>query len=143
VFLALHCDGDGVGELSGFKMAHGSRRGPYEDTLVRLVREEYGKATGLAWDAEHISRAMTAYYSFNWGRYQHAAAAHTPAAILEMGFLSHDTDRDILVNKPDLVANAIVTGIQRFLDEVPQSKIFGQDLVVPPGRVRPSPSPQT
>src|SRR5207247_368596 len=33
-FVALHADSDGVGENSGFKMAHGARRGPYEDALL-------------------------------------------------------------------------------------------------------------
>src|SRR5688572_12485349 len=88
VFLALHMDGDETQQKSGFKIAHGSRRGPYEDRLVSLLREEYAKQTGLEWDAAGISRNMSGYYAFNWGRYQHAAAAHTPAAILEMGFLS-------------------------------------------------------
>jgi hypothetical protein len=143
VFLALHADGDGTGENSGFKLAHGSRRGPYEDKLVALLQDEYAKLTGLSYDSEHISRAMTAYYGFNWGRYQHAAAAHTPAAILEMGYLSNGHDRDVMVNHADGVATAIVNGIQRFLDEVPQSKIFGQDLIVPPQRGFPSPSPRT
>jgi N-acetylmuramoyl-L-alanine amidase len=143
VFLALHADGDGTGENSGFKVAHGSRRGPYEDKLVSLLHAEYAKITGLDYDALHITRAMTAYYSFNWGRYQHAAAAHTPAAILEMGYLSNDHDRDLMVNKADGVATAIVNGLQRFLDEVPRSKIFGEDLIVPPQRGFPSPSPKT
>jgi hypothetical protein len=143
VFLALHADGDGTGENSGFKLAHGSRRGPYEDRLVALVRDEYAKLTGLADDFEHVSRAMSAYYAFNWGRYQHAAAAHTPAAILEMGYLSNDHDRDLMVNRADGVATAIVNGIQRFLDEVPRSKIFSEDLIVPPQRGFPSPSPRT
>jgi len=141
VFVALHADGDETEEKSGFKIAHGSRRGPYEDKLVSLLRDEYAKLTGLDWDATGIGRNMLAYYSFNWGRYQHAAAAHTPAAILEMGFLSNGHDRDLLVNNPDGVATAIVNGIQRFLDEVPRSKIFGEDLIVPPQRGRPSPSP--
>jgi N-acetylmuramoyl-L-alanine amidase len=144
VFIALHGDGDETGENSGFKLAHGSRRGPYEDRLMNLVRDEYAKVTGLDYDAEHVSRAMTAYYAFNWGRYQHAAAAHTPAVILEMGYLSNGHDRDIMVNRADGVATAIVNGIQKFLDEVPRSKIFGEDLVVPPGRGGfPSPSPRT
>jgi hypothetical protein len=142
VFLALHADGDGTGENSGFKLAHGSRRGPYEDKLVALLRDEYAKLTGLADDFEHVSRAMSAYYAFNWGRYQHAAAAHTPAAILEMGYLSNDHDRDLLVNKADGVATAIVNGIQRFLDDVPHSKIFGEDLIVPQQRGFASPSPR-
>jgi N-acetylmuramoyl-L-alanine amidase len=140
VFLALHADGDETEEKSGFKIAHGSRRGPYEDKLVSLLREEYGKATGLEWDPL-ISRGMSAYYAFNWGRYQHAAAPHTPAAILEMGFLSNGYDRELMVDKADGVATGIVNGIQRFLDEVPRSKIFAEDLIVPPQRGRPSPSP--
>jgi hypothetical protein len=144
VFLALHADGDDTGEYSGFKLAHGSRRGPYEDKLVTVLRDEYAKITGLDYDAEHITRNMSAYFAFNWGRYQHAAAAHTPAAILEMGYLSNDHDRDLLVNEADGVATAIVNGIQRFLDDVPRSKIFGEDLVVPPQRGGfPSPSPRT
>lgn len=143
VFIALHADGDGTGENSGFKLAHGSRRGPYEDRLMALVRDEYARITGLDYDGEHVTRAMSAYYGFNWGRYQHAAAAHTPAVILEMGYLSNGHDRDIMVNRADGVATAIVNGIQKFLDEVPQSKIFGQDLVVPPQRGGfPSPSPR-
>lgn len=142
VFLALHMDGDGTGEKSGFKLAHGSRRGPYEDRLVSLLRDEFGAKTGLEWDAEGISRNMTGYYSFNWGRYQHAAAAHTPAAILEMGFLSNRDDRSLMVNQPDVAATAIVNGIQKFLDEVPRSKLFGEDLLVPAGRGSPSPSPR-
>ena len=141
VFLALHMDGDETQQKSGFKIAHGSRRGPYEDKLVSLLREEYAKQTGLDWDAEGISRNMTDYYRFNWGRYQHAAAAHTPAAILEMGFLSNGHDRALMLDHGDGVALAIVNGIQRFLDEVPSSKIFGEDLIVPQQRGRASPSP--
>jgi N-acetylmuramoyl-L-alanine amidase len=143
VFLALHADGDGTGENSGFKIAHGSRRGPSEDKLVAALREEYWKVTALPEDAEHVTRNMSGYYAFNWGRYQHAAAAHTPAAILEMGYLSNGHDRELLVNHADAVATGIVNGIQRFLDEVPASRIFGADLVVPPQRGFPSPSPRT
>jgi N-acetylmuramoyl-L-alanine amidase len=143
VFIALHADGDETGEISGFKLAHGSRRGPYEDKLMNLVRDEYARETGLDYDAEHVTRAMTAYYAFNWGRYQHAAAAHTPAVILEMGYLSNGHDRDLMVNRADDVATAIVSGVQRFLDEVPRTKIFGEDLIVPPQRGRPSPTPAT
>jgi hypothetical protein len=144
VFVALHADGDETGEKSGFKIAHGSRRGPYEDKLVSELRDDYAKLTGLDWDATGISRNMTNYFAFNWGRYQHSASAHTPAAIVEMGFLSNGHDRDLMVNKADGVATAIVNGIQRFLDDVPRSKIFGADLVVPPQRGGfPSPSPRT
>ncbi len=141
VFIALHADGDGTGENSGFKLAHGSRRGPYEDKLIALLREEYAKATNMSEDSTHVGRNMQAYYAFNWGRYQHAAAAHTPAAILEMGYLSNDDDRATLTDKADRVATGIMSGIVRFLAEVPQSKIFGEDIMVPSAPSRPSPSP--
>src|SRR5205823_14011244 len=98
VFIALHCDGDGVGELSGFKMAHGTRRGPFEDKLMTTIKDVYANATGLTYDAEHVTRAMTAYYPFSWSRYQHATSPLTPATIIELGFLSNDDDRAFLLD---------------------------------------------
>ncbi|HUQ41005.1 MAG TPA: N-acetylmuramoyl-L-alanine amidase [Candidatus Limnocylindrales bacterium] len=145
VFIALHCDGDGVGELSGFKMAHGSRRGPYEDKLLSAVKDTYAKATGMDYDSQHITRNMSNYYAFSWSRYQHAASPFTPATIIELGFLSNDDDRRLLVNKPDVIATGVVNGILAFLDANPRSKIFGEDLLIPQAPIRQgqaaSPSP--
>lgn len=143
-FVALHGDSDGVGENSGFKMAHGARRGPYEDALLNDIKDAYGPATGLNYDPTHISRNMTGYFAFNWSRFQHAVAAHTPAVILEMGYVSHDGDRALMLDRGDLVADAIAAGIMKFLNDTPRSAIFGQDLVVPafPSRpARPSANP--
>jgi N-acetylmuramoyl-L-alanine amidase len=144
VFVALHADSDGTGENNGFKMAHGARRGPYEDALLSDIKDAFGAATGLDYDATHVSRNMTGYYAFNWSRFQHAVAAHTPAVILEMGYVSNDDDRALMLDKPDLLAGAIADGVMKFLGETPRSKIFGQDLVVPafPSRpARPSATP--
>jgi N-acetylmuramoyl-L-alanine amidase len=143
-FVALHADSDGVGENSGFKMAHGARRGPYEDALLNSIKNAFGAATGLPYDARHVTSNMKGYFAFNWSRYQHAVAAHTPAVILEMGYVSNDDDRALMIDRADSLANAIASGVTRFLDEIPRSKIFGQDLVVPafPSRPsRPSPNP--
>ena len=139
VFIALHSDGDGVGLLSGFKMAHGSRRGPYEDALLADVRSAYAKSTGLDYDATHISRSMLGYFAFNWGRFQHATSPFTPAVIIEMGFLSNDDDRSLLVDQPDRIATAITNGILKFLDETPRTKIFGEDLLIPAAPIRQGP----
>ena len=144
-FIALHGDSDGVGELSGFKMAHSTRRGPYEDRLMAAVKAAYGAATGLDYDAEHVTRGMTGLYSFNWSRYQHATSPFTPSVILEMAFISNRGDLSLLVNHPDRVAVAIANGILKFLDETPRSKIFGEDLLIPQAPIRQgqaaSPSP--
>jgi N-acetylmuramoyl-L-alanine amidase len=137
-FVALHADSDGVGENSGFKMAHGARRGPYENALLNDIKDAYGAATALDYDARHVTRNMTGYFGFNWSRFQHAVAPHTPAVILEMGYLSSDDDRALMLDRADLVANSIADGIMKFLNNTPRSQIFGQDLVVPAFPSRPS-----
>jgi N-acetylmuramoyl-L-alanine amidase len=144
-FIALHADSDGVGELSGFKMAHSSRRGPFEDALMRTVKDTYAAETGLDYDAEHVTRNMLGYFAMNWSRYQHATSPFTPSTILEMGFLSNDGDLTLMVDHADRVAIAIANGLLKFLDENPRSKIFGQDLLIPQAPIRQgqAPSPTT
>jgi len=146
-FVALHLDGDGVGTAEGYKLAHGSRRGPFEQQLLQDVSAEYGAATDFAIDP-NISSGMRGYYSFNWQRYRSATSPFTPSVILEMGFLSNDGDREFIMNNPDLIAAAIGNGIERFLSEVPSTELFGKDLLLPPTRpafptptASPSPTP--
>ena len=141
VFVALHADSDGVGELSGFKMAHGSRRGPFEDALLRTIKDTYAGELDMGYDAEHVSRNMSGYFAFNWSRYQHATSPFTPSVILEMGFISNDGDLTMMVDHADRVAIAIANGILKFLDENPRSKIFGQDLLIPQAPIRQGQAP--
>jgi N-acetylmuramoyl-L-alanine amidase len=74
---------------------------------------------------------MLNYYALTWQRNKYATAPHTPSVILEMGYVSNDVDRELMIEKADLVANAIANGIVRFLDAHPRDKLFGQDLLVP------------
>ena len=144
--VALHSDGDDSGVRSGYKLAHATRRTPHEDTLERFLTEEYGAATGLDYDAAHISRNMTGYYLFSWSRVRYSTSPFTPSVILEMGYLTNRHDRDLIVNQQDLLAEAIAKGIVKFLDATPRDALFGQDLVVPPLRSRfptPTPTPGT
>jgi len=143
-FVALHLDGDGTGENSGYKMAHGSRRGPYEQQLLDDIKDEYGAATGLPYDFLHISPAMRGYFAFAWQRYRSSTSPFTPSVILELGFLSNDGDRALAIDHPDVLAMGIANGIERFLAEVPSTELFGKDLLLPPTRPAfptPSPSP--
>ncbi len=149
-FVALHADDDGVGAKSGFKMAHGLRRGTYDQALLDALREGYAAATGLAWDEAGITSNMRGYYPWNWSRYQHALSPFTPGVIVEMGFLSSPDDRALMIDHPDVIASAIADGIVRFLSAVPREQLFGQDLLIPRGRFRtptasplPSPSPES
>jgi N-acetylmuramoyl-L-alanine amidase len=143
-FVALHGDGDGTGENSGFKMAFSSRRTPFEANLLDAIKASYGAATGLGYDSRRISRAMLNYFVFTWQRNKYATAPHTPSVVLEMGYVSNDVDRELMTEKPDLVASAIANGIVQFLDAHPRDKLFGQDLLVPATpqlAPRPAPTP--
>ena len=130
-FIALHGDGDGTGERSGFKMAYVTRRTPYEQDLLLSIKDVYKQATGLEYDAASVSRSMLGYYAMSWFRYKNATAPHTPSVIMEMGYVSNDTDRELMTGHADVVAGAIAQGIVRFLDTHPRDKLFGQDLIVP------------
>src|SRR6266568_8603185 len=105
--VALHADSDGVGENSGFKLAHSTRRSPYEDQLMKDVQEEYATATGLAYDGSRITRAMSQYYLFAWNRYRSSTSPFTPSVILETGYISNDDDRALMIDSPDVVATGI------------------------------------
>lgn len=144
-FVALHGDGDGTGENSGFKMAFSSRRTPYEAALLESIKAHYGAATGLPYDSARISRNMIGYYAMSWQRIKYSTAPHTPSVILEMGYVSSDHDRALMTDRAEVVAAGIAEGILRFLDDHPRDKLFGQDLLVPAraqfGTSRPSPTP--
>jgi hypothetical protein len=138
--IALHADSDGVGYWSGFKMAHNARRGPFEDTLLNDIKDSYAAATGMSYDAEHITRNMTGYFLYNYTRYQHAVSPYAPGVILEMGYLSSDDDRLLMLDHPDVLASGIADGILRFLADTPRSKLFEHELVVPAFPRRPIPT---
>ena len=143
-FVALHMDGDGTGENSGYKLAHGSRRGPFEQQLLDDIKAEYGAATGLRYDADRVSRAMLGYFAFSWQRYRSATSPFTPSVIIELGFLSNDSDRELAMDHPAVLATGLANGIERFLSEVPSTELFGKDLLLPPTRPAfgpPTPSP--
>ena len=118
-FVALHADGNGSSRMSGFKAATQWREWEAGIALVEALRAEYGAASGLRWDGDHISSGMRGYYAFSSGRYDHAISNYTPAAILEMGYLTNPADRSLMVQQPDRLARGVANGVLRFLRSIP------------------------
>ncbi len=117
-FVALHADGDVTGRLSGFKLA-GARVSSIpeaDDALLKSITEEYRAATKLSVDS-HVSRNMTGYYAWSFRRFKHAIAPTTPAVLLEMGFMTNASDRQLLLNSRDVVAEGVARGILRVLGD--------------------------
>jgi len=131
-FVAIHADGEPSGRTRGFKIAHSAYpRSPHDVALARALAHDYGAATGLPIDPALTGR-MYRYYAFAWSRYSSAVSPHTPAAIIEMGFVTNAADREVLLERTDQVVAGIVAGISRFLEAVPRQEVYPDDLVLTP-----------
>jgi len=133
VFITLHADGNSNPSVRGFKIS-----GPRIDysgqaeTLVEKLRDFYRVGTNLPEDPQ-ITRRMSAYYAFNWARYEHAVHPYTPVAIIETGFISNNEDRNFLLEETELVASSIVDGVLAFLKTdrtliLPQNRLEAPDV---------------
>jgi N-acetylmuramoyl-L-alanine amidase len=118
-FVAIHADGDWDSSRRGYKVARSlmSSVPDADDELVRRMDAEYAVATGMQQDSEiRVGGDMTEYYAFNTQRYQHAIDVGTPAAIIEVGYLTNGNDRALLTSRPDLAGRGIAAGVLRFLE---------------------------
>jgi N-acetylmuramoyl-L-alanine amidase len=113
--ISVHADACLYPEATGFKVAslEGSTN-PLNQVLVECLASEYKDRTGMQFHANSITYDMTQYHVFNTIRDQ------TPGAIIEVGFML--TDRELLTEQPDLVAQGIVDGIYCFLSALRESR---------------------
>lgn len=115
-FIAIHCDINNDPTMHGYKLARfrHSPNSARDDTLVDTLGASYAGSTGQARDPL-LTRAMTGYYAFRAQDFRHAIDPQTPAAIIELGFLTNDADRALLTARPQLAARGIAEGLLRFL----------------------------
>lgn len=115
VFVSIHADGSEDIQKSGFKAARPWRDMTGKaDKLLWMIENNYQKATNLTKDP-NVTRNMRGYYAFGWWRYEHAIHPMTPAIILETGFLTSPSDRELIVNEPEVSAKGLADGIIEFL----------------------------
>lgn len=114
-FVAIHADGSTSPAARGFKVAAPRRdlTGRAAD-LVQILEDTYGQATNMPLDP-NVSRNMRGYYAFSWRRFEHAVHPMTPAVILETGFLTNPIESSMLINKPEVPAQALAQAILTFL----------------------------
>jgi N-acetylmuramoyl-L-alanine amidase len=115
-FVSIHADGSAGTGASGFKMATPWRTSPASGQLYDALMAEYAAGTGLREDSA-ITVNMRGYYAFNYRRHRHAIAKTTPAVIVELGFLTNASDRAFLLGQPDVPAQAIASGVLRYLGQ--------------------------
>ena len=96
-------------QATGYKVAS-AMASKYPDQAARLtacLRSRYGQITGLTLHSSSVTPDMANYHTFE------EINENTPAAIIETGFLN--LDRQFLIQKPDVAAEGIVSGILCFL----------------------------
>lgn len=117
VFVSIHADGSLDPDKTGFKAATPRRDLTGKaNSLLEAVERSYENTTGLPKDP-NVTRNMKGYYAFSYWRYDHAVHPMTTALILETGFLTSASDREIIVKQPQLSAKGLSEGILSFLKD--------------------------
>lgn len=119
LFISIHADGSADPRASGYRVASPRRDVTGRaDSVVDLLERSYGEATGLD-RLPTVTRRMSNYYAFNYGRYQHALHPLTIGVILETGFLTSASDRRVIVDDPQRAARGIVAAVAAFAETPP------------------------
>src|SRR4030043_572814 len=96
-------------QATGFKVTAAIST-KYPEQAARLttcLRTRYASVTGLDFHSGSVTADMTNNHAFG------EINTNTPAAIIETGFMN--LDHEILTQKPDVIANGIVSGILCFV----------------------------
>jgi N-acetylmuramoyl-L-alanine amidase len=123
LFVAIHADGSNDSRASGFRVAAPRRDATGRASrAVEILERTYAEATGLRRIAD-VTRRMSSYYAFNYRRYEHALHPMTIGMILETGFLTSPSDREIILKDPDRAARGIVDAILAFPETPPPDHV--------------------
>jgi hypothetical protein len=117
-FVSIHADGVAGAQARtrrGYKVATPFRASPAAEALAAAVEKSYAEVTGMRFDPEGVSFNMRGHYIFSPHRFWHAVAPTTPAIMVECGFMTHPQDRQLLLEKPDLLAQGIAEGVLAYL----------------------------
>lgn len=118
-FISIHVDGvtgATAATRRGWKVATPFRASRASEALAAAIAAVYPELTGLPTDTEEASFNLRAYYAFAHYRYWHSIAPTTPAAIVELGFMTHPADRELIFERPELLAEGLAQGILDYLD---------------------------
>ena len=119
LFISIHADGSGDRNVSGYRVAAPRRDATGRASQVKALLElSYGKATGIR-RLPTATHRMRNYYAFNFRRYEHALHPMTIAVIIETGFLTSASDREVIVKDPDRAARGIVEAVVGFQETPP------------------------
>ena len=113
--LSIHADSSAGRHRRGYKSAvFRPQRNRWDARLKEQVDAAYLSGSRLPDDDENVTGDMLEYYAFN-PHYRHSVARRTPAVIVELGYLSHPLDRELL-ERPERVAELLRQGVMAYLE---------------------------
>jgi N-acetylmuramoyl-L-alanine amidase len=112
-FLSIHADWAADPYRSGWKLAPPWRPSPAASGLAHALRRSFREKAELREDVGGITVGMRGYFGFASHRYTHASSPHTPAVLLELGFVTNEGDRERMVSSPEYYAEIIMDGLER------------------------------
>ncbi len=119
-FLSLHLDWNKNQNVRGFKVSGSAfDSSGKSQRLAELIKFFYEKITLLPWN-NYITPNMRYYYAFNYKSFKHSISPETPAAIIELGFLTNKEDYEFLKDHPQKAAQALAKGLIAFIKNVSQ-----------------------
>jgi hypothetical protein len=115
-FIAIHADGNSSTSARGFKVSTRWRSpvAVQDARLVEILTEEYGAATALPEDS-NVTRNMRGYYAYATWRPNWRISNFTPAAIVELGYMTNAADRAVMFNQTQNLVIGVTRGILRYL----------------------------
>ena len=121
--------------VSGYMVARAAVRqqGGEDDELAECIALRYEAATKLVRNY-NLTEDMTDYHTFR------EIHPFTPAAIIELGFML--ADRALLLEQQDQIADAIVSGIECYLNQEVVWDFALTDTPTPTITPLPSPTPE-
>jgi N-acetylmuramoyl-L-alanine amidase len=110
-FISIHADWASDPERRGWKLAPPWRPSDASRDLSESLKDAFRGETELPEDVGGVTVGMRGYFGFSPHRYEHATSPYTPATLIELGFVTNDTDRDLMVADPSLYAEVIHRGL--------------------------------
>ncbi len=133
-FVAIHADGNSSPAARGFKISTRWRSvvAVQDARLMETLTSEYRLATDLPEDGS-VTRNMRGYYAYSPWRLNYRVSNYTPAAIVEVGFMTNASDRAVMFNRTQQVASSIAAGVTAFLKATygspTQARAYGYGIV--------------
>jgi N-acetylmuramoyl-L-alanine amidase len=131
-FVAIHADWGASPAIRGWKIAPPWRASPASRRLAAELASSFAAEPGRVEDAEGITIQMRGYFAFSYRRFEHALSPFTPAAIVELGFITNQEERTRLRDDPGYWARILMRGLEGFVAASDRSDVDALRPVVYP-----------